>query len=113
MSQITVHALDTQTGLPAARLPVALSCLENDLWTPIAERQTDDDGRVSDFPTLSIADQVRSYRVHFDTKEYYRQRDEEAFYPWVDVVFNLDPQRSKYHIPLLFSPFSYTTYRGS
>lgn len=110
MSQITTHVLDTARGCPATGLPLALSRLEKDEWETLAAAVTDEDGRA---PGLADGERLPAgtYRIHFDTAAYFGSGD--AFYPWVDVVFRLDDSAAHYHVPLLLSPFAYSTYRGS
>ena len=113
MSQITTHILDTARGQPASGVSLVLFELDGDMWTQLAAGVTNDDGRV---PDLLPADRVlpaRTYRMHFATADYFSNRGEPVFYPWVDVVFNLDGSGDHYHIPLLLAPFGYSTYRGS
>ena len=112
MSQITTHVLDTARGLPAQGVPLTLSRLENEDWLPLAAGTTNSDGRVG----ALLGDEVRPagmYRMHFDTAAYFAALGSDGFYPWVDVVFTLSDSGEHYHIPLLLSPFGYSTYRGS
>jgi 5-hydroxyisourate hydrolase len=113
MSQITTHALDTALGRPAAGLPLSLhQWREDGQWQQIAAGITDDDGRA---PDLAVPERLAAgrYRMHFDTGAYFSSRGVDGFYPYVDVVFNLDDSGDHYHVPLLLSPFGYSTYRGS
>jgi 5-hydroxyisourate hydrolase len=112
VSQITTHILDTAAGRPAAGIAVALFH-ESDSSQPLAAGTTNEDGRV---PGLLPDEQVLSagtYRMHFATGPYLEGGEQAAFYPYVDVVFRLDGSGEHYHIPLLLSPFGYSTYRGS
>jgi len=104
MSTLSTHVLDTATGQPAAGLRVHLARRTSEGWEPLAEATTDDDGRVSNLGEVESG----TYRLGFETGEYGN-----GFYPFVHVVFQVDGERSHYHIPLLLSPFGYTTYRGS
>ncbi len=107
MSAITTHVLDTAAGRPAANVPVLLEHLTPQGWQPIAHGVTDGDGRLRtllpDGYTLTAGD----YRITFDT------RDRSAFYPSVSVQFAIQDPAQHYHVPLLLSPFGYSTYRGS
>lgn len=113
MSSITSHVLDTALGRPAKNLGVRLA-KKNDRgeWVTLAERATNDDGRVTDFldgPLVS-----GTYRLTFETGPYLESTTaRKAFYPSVDVVFEADADMGHYHVPLLLSPFGYSTYRGS
>lgn len=113
MSQITTHILDTARGCPAAGVSLALYRLDDEVWSLLAAGETNSDGRV---PGLLDDDQVLeagTYRMHFATAPYFEGLDLGVFYPWVDVVFKLPKGGDHYHIPLLLSPFGYSTYRGS
>lgn len=108
-SPITTHVLDTSTGKPAAGVPVILERQVNEEWLPVGEGKTDSDGRISDW----VADNVPNgtYRLSFDTGTYLGDTD--AFYPVVRVVFRFKNDGRHCHIPLLLSPYGYSTYRGS
>ena len=110
-SHITSHVLDAATGTPAAGVPVTLSQLDGDVWRALADAVTDADGRVSQFGPENVP--VGRYRVTFDTQAYFASLGQSAFYPEVQVVFELAEVDAHYHVPLLLSPFAYSTYRGS
>ena len=112
MSPITTHILDTAAGTPARNVPVALSRRDGERWTTLAKRHTNDDGRVADLMEAgSLTPGV--YRMYFDTSAYYQAQGKETFYPEVEVVFRITNTDEHYHVPLLLSPFGYSTYRGS
>ena len=113
MSQITTHILDTALGRPAASVPLSLWQLQGSEWTKLSSGVTNDDGRVAGLLTEDRTLPAGTYRMHFDTAAYFLKLDLDVFYPYVDVVFNLDDSGEHYHIPLLLSPFGYSTYRGS
>jgi 5-hydroxyisourate hydrolase len=110
-SHITTHVLDTGTGKPAAGVAVTLHMLDGDRWVTIAAGATDDDGRVK---TLG-PDRLPSgtYRLGFDTGSYYAASGTETFFPEVTLTFGVSEAQDHYHVPLLLSPFAYSTYRGS
>jgi 5-hydroxyisourate hydrolase len=108
-SHVTTHVLDAVTGRPAVGVAVRLEARGADGWTTIAESVTDDDGRVSRFGPETLAEGV--YRVVFDTARWFGDRP--TFYPEVVIVFELAAASEHYHVPLLLSPFAYSTYRGS
>lgn len=113
MSQITTHILDTSRGCPAANIALHLSYLKNNDWEVIAEGKTNADGRIEALlPDTTILN-AGTYRMHFDTGDYFTAQQLSVFYPWVDVVFSLGSSGEHYHIPLLLSPYGYSTYRGS
>jgi 5-hydroxyisourate hydrolase len=106
---VSTHVLDTAHGEPAAGVPVRLDLYGKGGWTPAASGVTDSDGRLRDWAS-TVAWQAGSYRLVFDTAAYLGP---DAFFPEVAVVFVIaDPDRH-YHVPLLLSPYGYTTYRGS
>ncbi|XP_057567693.1 5-hydroxyisourate hydrolase-like [Hippopotamus amphibius kiboko] len=113
-SPLTTHVLDTASGLPAQGLCLRLSRLEDrgQQWTELRRSYTDPDGRC---PGLLPAGQMKAgtYKLSFDTEGYWQKRGQESFYPYVEVVFTITNETHKFHVPLLLSPWSYTTYRGS
>jgi 5-hydroxyisourate hydrolase len=110
MSHITTHVLDAVAGTPAAGIAVSLLARESDGWEPIASAVTDDDGRVSDFGPERLEPGI--YQVRFDTGMYFAKHETETFYPEVTIAFEVS-DGAHYHVPLLLSPFAYSTYRGS
>ena len=111
MSGITTHVLDTSRGGPAAGVAVVLERAVKSSWQPVARGVTDADGRASDL--LSAPPQEGHYRLIFDTGAYFRAAGEADFYPEVSVTFVVGAGEEHYHVPLLLSPFGYSTYRGS
>jgi 5-hydroxyisourate hydrolase len=103
---VTTHVLDTARGRPAAGVAVLLERVAGDGWEHVGRGQTDDDGRVRDLPPTGAG----RHRLIFDTGAYF---GDDAFYPQVTVEFRLDEGEDHYHVPLLLSPFGYSTYRGS
>ena len=111
MSGITTHVLDTSRGCPAAGVPVVLERAVDSGWQPAGRDTTDADGRASDL--LSSAPEDGCYRLTFDTGTYFRAVGKAGFYPEVSVTFVVGDATEHYHVPLLLSPFGYSTYRGS
>ena len=109
---ITTHVLDTARGLPAHGVPVVLEHATDDGWELVGRCATDADGRGSHLVAEGIALSHGRYRLTFDTGAYFRGRGEAAFYPEVAVVFTVAGDEH-HHVPLLLSPFGYSTYRGS
>ena len=101
---ITTHVLDTAAGRPAAGLAVRLEAHDDTGWRTIAERVTDDDGRVHDFGEPPVAGW---YRLTFDTAA------RSAFFPEITVTFVVTDPGEHHHVPILLSPFAFSTYRGS
>jgi 5-hydroxyisourate hydrolase len=113
VSRITTHVLDTSLGRAAAALPVRLDSLESDgTWNTLSDRVTNAEGRVMDL-LASGALEARTYRLTFDTRAYFAASGRPVFYPYVDVVFTIAAPTEHHHIPLLLSPFGYSTYRGT
>ncbi|MDQ2758509.1 MAG: hydroxyisourate hydrolase [Actinomycetota bacterium] len=108
MSFLSAHVLDASTGTPAAGVEVRLS---DEDGTPLAAATTDAGGRVAELgpDTLVPGD----YRVAFSVGAYFGRQGQDCFYPVVEVHFTVRATEAHYHIPLLASPFAYTTYRGS
>jgi 5-hydroxyisourate hydrolase len=111
LSPITTHVLDTSRGCPAAGVPVVLERDTDSGWQPVGHGTTDADGRASEL--LSSAPADGRYRLTFDTGTYFRAVGEAGFYPEVSVTFIVGHAEQHYHVPLLLSPFGYSTYRGS
>lgn len=110
MSAITTHVLDTALGRPAAGVPVRLSRIDPTSTAVLAEATTDDDGRVAELGPDQVP--AGTYQLRFDTAAYCAVTGQECFYPEVTVTFSVTDQRH-HHVPLLLSPFAYSTYRGS
>ena len=112
MSAVTTHVLDTVTGTPAAGVAVVLERAVDDGWERVGAAATDADGRCRDLGPDTLP--VGTYRLDFATAAWFAAAGRETFYPSVVVVFALtDPERAHHHVPLLLSPFAYSTYRGS
>lgn len=105
MSGISTHVLDTATGQPAAGIPVRLFLEEREVGSGL----TNENGRCP--VLLAPGAQLESgvYRIVFDIKAVY----ENSFFPEVEIAFRISDPSSHHHIPLLLSPYGYTTYRGS
>jgi 5-hydroxyisourate hydrolase len=109
---ISTHVLDTARGLPAHGVPIVLEHASGDGWELVGSGATDADGRARDLVADGTALAHGRYRLTFDTGAYFRGRGEAAFYPAVAVVFIVAADEH-HHVPLLLSPFGYSTYRGS
>ena len=112
MSQITTHILDTTKGRPAQEVTIILYYGQNDAWDEMARGVTNADGRI---PGL-LPDKQRLvhgiYKLRFETKDYFDKNGIATFYPYVEIIFDLQTDEH-YHVPLLLNPFGYSTYRGS
>ncbi len=112
MSQITTHILDQSAGTPAEGVQVTLYRGSGDSREWMAEGTTDSDGRIGDLVDDGpLPGGV--YSIAFGCGDYFRRRGIETFYPHVDIVFNIAGDGQHYHVPLLLSPWGYSTYRGS
>ncbi|KIL71671.1 hypothetical protein M378DRAFT_183043 [Amanita muscaria Koide BX008] len=128
-SPITCHVLDSSTGKPAEGVSIRLQLLEVvqdsgvEVFHPLAVGITNKDGRCTDLlpppgspeageqGTELSSGQV--YKIVFKTKEYFERTERESFYPWVEITFTIMSPDEHHHIPLLISPYGFTTYRGS
>jgi 5-hydroxyisourate hydrolase len=114
MSPITTHVLDTAHGRPAAGMAVALHLLAADGEArELGRGATDADGRLKTLLSPDAALEPGTYRLSFDTGGWYAARGESSFYPRVRILFTVSDPAAHYHVPLLLSPYGYSTYRGS
>jgi 5-hydroxyisourate hydrolase len=113
MSGITTHVLDTARGRPAAGVPVLLEIQEETDWREIGRAETEADGRVRHLLSVGSALSTGIYRLTFDLETYFRAAEVEGFYPQAAIVFHVRDANQHYHVPLLLSPYGYSTYRGS
>ena len=123
---LSTHVLDATSGRPAAGVPVRLERRGPDGWSPAGAGQTDADGRLRvaggaegrDSGQESTAGSGRGfepgvYRITFGTGTYFTARGVPSFYPEVTITFEITARDEHYHVPLLLSPYAYSTYRGS
>jgi 5-hydroxyisourate hydrolase len=111
MSGISTHVLDTARGRPAAGVVATLEAAGPEGWRELAKGMTDADGRIAALLPGGVP-ATGEYRLRFATGDYFRGLGQTAFYPEVVIQVRLDAG-AKYHLPLLLSPFGYSTYRGS
>ncbi len=113
-SPITTHILDTSLGKPASGIRITLeSYVTGGAWKELSSGVTDADGRVRDLLGDKSLPGAGRYRMTFETGAYFRSQGTESFYPFVVVTFEIRDAGAHYHVPLLISPFGYSTYRGS
>ncbi|WP_396667348.1 hydroxyisourate hydrolase [Microbacterium sp. R86528] len=120
MTHLTTHVLDAATGEPARGMGVVLAAASGQSIVAeapgaiIAHGKTDADGRASLGPEVL---EPGDYTLTFLTREYFTDRDTASFYPFITVTFSVEGEAQggtrHYHVPLLLSPFAYSTYRGS
>ncbi|WP_328325412.1 hydroxyisourate hydrolase [Kribbella sp. NBC_00382] len=109
MSTLSTHVLDTALGKPAEGVPVKLTRLKPAVLT-LGNGTTDHDGRIGSLTDKELI--AGTYQLTFDTAAYARATDQDTFFPEVTVTFLIGDERH-YHVPLLLSPFAFSTYRGS
>jgi 5-hydroxyisourate hydrolase len=114
---LSTHVLDATAGRPAAGVPVRLERRDPDGWAPAGGGQTDADGRLRLAAGSGSAGgpgfEGGVYRITFDSGAYFAAQGTPSFYPEVSVTFEMSADGGHYHVPLLLSPFAYSTYRGS
>lgn len=113
MSPITTHVLDVSRGRPAEGVPVTLEIEAAGGWKLLGKGTTNADGRLADLLTDDFGLSAGVYRLIFDTAVYFASQQLGSFYPQVTIVFRIEDAAQHYHVPLLLSPFGYSTYRGS
>jgi 5-hydroxyisourate hydrolase len=113
MSAITTHILDVARGRPAAGVMVLLERLQGDASDRLGEGRTDSDGRLRTLLGEATTLARGVYRLTFAVGEYFAAMHVATFYPTVQVTFEVTDPGRHYHVPLLVSPFGYSTYRGS
>ena len=114
MIRVSTHVLDSGSGEPVHGMEITLSRIVKGQRIELARERTGSHGRIEDLG--AAADDVLqngSYCLHFATGEYFIKDRISVCYPYVEVVFNIDSKQPNYHIPLVFSPFGYSTYMGS
>jgi len=114
MSAITTHVLDTSRGVPASgvRAGLARQTMSGN-WDEFASGETDADGRLNNLLPKNAMLEPGAYRLRFETAAYFQKLGIKTFYVEVSVNFRVDDPLTHYHVPLLLSPYGYTTYRGS
>lgn len=113
-SPITTHVLDTTRGVPAEGVAVSLEIQTSATeWNKIAAGKTNTDGRLPDLLPESHVLQNGIYRLTFETGKYFQSNKITSFYPYVQIVFEINDTKRHYHVPLLLNPYGYSTYRGS
>ena len=111
MSGISTHVLDTALGVPARGVSVSLERRTADGWTLLRSGVTDQSGRIPQLLPDGMPLSGGIYRLVFRVREYFGSRT--CFYPEILIEFEITDTSSHYHVPLLLSPYGYTTYRGS
>ena len=114
---ITTHVLDTALGVPAAGVALLLERREEGGWRRLGGGETNSDGRCASLQAAGSRPQAGEYRLSFATGAYLGEPAVSAFYPSVAITFRISAEQAAagqhFHVPLLLSPFGYSTYRGS
>jgi len=108
---LSTHVLEASRGQPAAEVPLILYRRAGDAWERAGAGTTDEDGRCATLAPDGLDAAV--YRLVFDTEAYFRAVGISGFYPEVSISFRVTEPERHHHVPLLLSPFAYSTYRGS
>jgi 5-hydroxyisourate hydrolase len=112
VKSISTHVLDVTRGRPAEGVPLVIEKKDGEGFVRVKAGRTDADGRMKDLVPEGTLE-AGTYRLTFDTGAYFASIGVEGFYPEASVVFVVRDAASHYHVPLLLSPFGYSTYRGS
>ncbi|MEM8931623.1 MAG: hydroxyisourate hydrolase [Acidobacteriota bacterium] len=112
-SPITTHVLDLAAGLPAAGVDALLEQRHDDAFVALGRGTTDDDGRIGDLLPSDHTLASGVYRLTFEIGPYLEAQGDPGFYPVASIVFRVGDPTEHYHVPLLLSPYGYSTYRGS
>jgi 5-hydroxyisourate hydrolase len=110
---MSVHVLNLQNGLPAADVTVILATQQKNQWVEISQAKTDRNGRITALYPAQQQLMPGIYKVTFKTGDWYQAQKQVSFFPEIPVIFEVDGTIPHYHIPLLLSPYGYSTYRGS
>lgn len=110
-SFLTTHVLDAGRGVPAAGVAVTLEGRSGEQWSAVGSGTTDQDGRIADLGPEAL--ESGDYRLTFAVGDYFAAQGTDTFYPEVTVTCRVDSEQDHYHVPILLSPFAYSTYRGS
>jgi 5-hydroxyisourate hydrolase len=109
---VSTHVLDAVVGGPAAGMELRLERVAGAEATEVGRGATDADGRCREL-TEGLHLDAGTYRLHFETGAYFARTGTPTFYPVVELTFEVTDPAAHYHVPLLLSPFAYSTYRGS
>ena len=110
---LSVHVLNLENGLPSPGVNVTLEKHVDNGWQPLAQGVTNEQGRIGELFPAKLAFEAGEYRVVFKTGEYFKKTGRETFFPEIPVIFEVKNAEQHYHIPLLLSPYGFSTYRGS
>jgi 5-hydroxyisourate hydrolase len=110
---LSVHVLNLEDGLPSPEVRVTLEQLQPGGWQPLNEAVTNQQGRIPELFPAGKTLATGTYKVTFKTGDWFAMHQAQSFFPEVPVIFEVDGAVDHYHIPLLLSPYGYSTYRGN
>lgn len=110
---LSVHVLNLQDGLPSAGVQVTLERQSGSGWQVLNSGTTNAQGRITALYPTEQTLQKGVYRVTFKTGDWFAKQNASSFFPEIPVIFNVDAAVPHYHIPLLLSPYGFSTYRGN
>lgn len=110
---LSVHVLNLQDGLPSSEVKVSLEEQENGKWVQLSQATTNEQGRIPALYPEGKKLEKGMYKVTFKTGDWFKAHKQKSFFPEVPVIFEVDGSVEHYHIPLLLSPYGYSTYRGN
>ena len=110
---LSVHVLNLQDGLPSSEVKVSLEEQKNGKWVQLSQATTNEQGRIPALYPEGKKLEKGMYKVTFNTGDWFKENKQKSFFPEVPVIFEVDGSVEHYHIPLLLSPYGYSTYRGN
>ena len=110
---LSVHVLNLENGLPSPGVHVTLEQQVGQNWQMLSQGVTNDQGRIGELFPAQLTLKAGEYRVVFKTGEYFKKAGRDTFFPEIPVIFEVKNADQHYHIPLLLSPYGFSTYRGS
>ena len=110
---LSVHVLNLQDGLPSSEVKVSLEEQKNGKWVQLSQATTNEQGRIPALYPEGKKLEKGMYKVTFKTGDWFKAYKQKSFFPEVPVIFEVDGSVEHYHIPLLLSPYGYSTYRGN
>ena len=110
---LSVHVLNLENGLPSAQVEVVLEKSTGNKWVNLNQQYTGPNGRITGLFPENQKLEAGIYKVTFKTEDWFKKNKQDTFFPEVPVIFKVDGSVSHYHIPLLLSPYGYSTYIGN
>ncbi len=110
---LSVHVLNLENGLPSPDVKVVLEQQQGDDWVELNSAVTNEQGRITALYPEGKALEQGTYKVTFETGDWFEKHDTETFFPEIPVIFSADGKLDHYHVPLLLSPYGFSTYRGN